>query len=490
MAFFGRHSTAGKCQLHRDLTGQAFGQSKHSTRTSHQTPSDLGQAELCRVASHDHVARQRHLEAASQGVPLDGGNDWFHRLCFGDRRETPPLDLGALAGFRKRLQVHTSAEGATCPGDDANGKPRIRIEHVECVGHFQRDGMRDCVAHLGPVDRNNQGLAPVFGLNKVPHVNTIVDEPKLVNNSDGWGTKDFCMTTPRLDTSPQAVGVVGAGTMGTGIAYVFAVAGSQVTVVEPSTAQVAVLWAAIDGALAGAVKRNKITPEDAALARARIHPVGDIDRLPEAADLVIESVPEDLALKTSVLHRIEQRRPTTLATNTSSISIDSLASSLSEPGRFLGMHFFNPVWSLPLVELIAGAATEPDTLAAARSAVDALGKQSITVTDIPGFATSRLDMSAALEAMRMLEDGVASATDIDRAAVLAYRHPVGPLELSDIVGLDVRLDIARSLHASHGERYAPPAILIAKVAAGDLGKKTGRGFHDWTSANPAHSNTT
>jgi 3-hydroxybutyryl-CoA dehydrogenase len=298
------------------------------------------------------------------------------------------------------------------------------------------------------------------------------------------------MTRPQLHTSPRVVGVVGAGTMGIGIAYVFAVAGSQVTVVEPSAAQVAVMWAAVDGALAGAVKRNKITSEDAALARARIHPVVDVHHLPEAADLVIESVPEDLALKTNVLQQIEQRQPTTLATNTSSISIDSLASSLSEPGRFLGMHFFNPVWSLPLVELITGASTEPDTLDAARSAVDALGKQSITVTDIPGFATSRLDMSAALEAMRMLEDGVASATDIDRAAVLAYRHPVGPLELSDIVGLDVRLDIARSLHASHGDRYAPPAILIAKVAAGDLGKKTGRGFHDWTSTDPAHSPTT
>lgn len=297
------------------------------------------------------------------------------------------------------------------------------------------------------------------------------------------------MTPARLETSPRVVGVVGAGTMGIGITYVFAVAGSQVTVVEPSANQVVVMWTAVDRALAGAVTRGKLTADEAASARARISPVDDVDQLPIAADLVIESVPEKLELKQQVLQRIETRNPKVLATNTSSISIDSLASSLSEPGRFLGMHFFNPVWSLPLVELITGADTEINTLNAARSAVDALGKQSITVTDIPGFATSRLDMSAALEAMRMLEDGVASAADIDRAAVLAYRHPVGPLELSDIVGLDVRLDIARSLHASHGDRYAPPTILIDKVAAGVLGKKTGRGFHDWTSADTTVSDT-
>lgn len=272
--------------------------------------------------------------------------------------------------------------------------------------------------------------------------------------------------------------------MGLGIAYVFAVAGNDVTVVEPATSQLAAMWNSIDTALGGAITRGKLSESDATAARARIHPVVDVDELPEALNLAIESVPEDLRLKQQILRRVEHRNPSVLATNTSSISIDSLASTLRSPERFIGMHFFNPVWSLPLVELIAGQATEPSALEAARTAVGALGKESITVRDIPGFATSRLDMSAALEAMRMLEDGVASAVDIDRAAVLAYRHPVGPLELSDIVGLDVRLDIARSLHKSHGPRYAPPEILITKVAQGDLGKKTGRGFHDWNPAKP------
>ena len=143
------------------------------------------------------------------------------------------------------------------------------------------------------------------------------------------------------------------------------------------------------------------------------------------------------------------------------------------------MHFFNPVWSLPLVEVVRGKATSEATVAHARALASAIGKQSIVVADVPGFATSRLDLIASLEAMRMLEDGVASAEDIDRASELAYRHPVGPLRLSDIVGLDVRLDIARQLEGVFGERYRPPRILIDMVAAGHLGRKSGRGFYDW-----------
>ena len=194
---------------------------------------------------------------------------------------------------------------------------------------------------------------------------------------------------------------------------------------------------------------------------------------------VVETVPERLELKREVLAAIEDTGPAVLASNTSAISIDLLAEGLDRPEQFCGMHFFNPVWSLPLVELVRGAHTADATIEAARRATSSIGKESIVVRDIPGFATSRLDMSVALEAMRMLEDGVASATDIDRAAVLAYRHPVGPLRLSDIVGLDVRLDIARTLAASHGPRFEPPQVLIDKVAAGELGQKSGRGFHDW-----------
>ena len=161
------------------------------------------------------------------------------------------------------------------------------------------------------------------------------------------------------------------------------------------------------------------------------------------------------------------------------MSIDRLAQALPDPGIFLGMHFFNPVWSIHLVELVEGAKTLPETLDAARTFVAAIGKQSLTVRDVPGFATSRLDLIASLEAMRMLESGVASAEDIDRAAVVAYRHPVGPLRLSDIVGIDVRLDIARTLEAAHGPRFAPPQILIDMVAEGKLGAKSGQGFFTW-----------
>jgi 3-hydroxybutyryl-CoA dehydrogenase len=172
-------------------------------------------------------------------------------------------------------------------------------------------------------------------------------------------------------------------------------------------------------------------------------------------------------------------QPRVIATNTSALSIDELARSVRDPARFLGMHFFNPVWSLPMVELVRGEQTSAETLALARGFAEATGKTTITVRDVPGFATSRLDLIASLEAMRMLQDGVASAEDIDRAMVVAYRHPMGPLRLSDIVGLDVRLDIARHLGQALGERYAPPRILEEKVARGELGQKSGKGFFDW-----------
>jgi 3-hydroxybutyryl-CoA dehydrogenase len=149
------------------------------------------------------------------------------------------------------------------------------------------------------------------------------------------------------------------------------------------------------------------------------------------------------------------------------------------------MHFFNPVWSLAMVELIRGDATSDKTLSDAKNHATSIGKTSITVRDVPGFATSRLDLIASLEAMRMLEDGVASAEDIDNAMLIAYRHPMGPLRLSDIVGLDVRLDIARQLSVTLGDRYAPPKILEDMVARGELGRKSGKGFFNWTT--PTHS---
>lgn len=278
-----------------------------------------------------------------------------------------------------------------------------------------------------------------------------------------------------------SVGVIGAGTMGVGIAYVHAAAGFETTVVEPDDARAAALVEVVAAQARRGAERGKLSEHEAASLPARVQRITSIEALPAGLNAVIESVPELWELKRDVLTRAERREPRLLATNTSSISIDELAGTLARAEAFLGMHFFNPVWSLGLVELIRGASTSETALAHAQGLVRAIGKEFVVVRDVPGFATSRLDFAASLEAIRMLEDDVASAEDIDRAVVLAYRHPVGPLRLSDIVGLDVRLDTARHLSAVHGPRFAPPALLERKVAAGELGQKSGRGFFDWPS---------
>ena len=281
--------------------------------------------------------------------------------------------------------------------------------------------------------------------------------------------------------SSLRMAVVGGGTMGVGIAYVFAVAGWQVFVVEPDAGRADALRRTLASAAAAGVQRGKLSAEQAQHA-AGVPRLGAVADLPLGLDLVVETVPERYALKREVLAGIAARQPRVIGTNTSALSIDELAQAVPDAGGFLGMHFFNPVWSLALVELIHGEKTRPEVLDQVRQWVGSIGKTPITVRNVPGFATSRLDLIASLEAMRMLQDGVASAEDIDRAAVLAYRHPVGPLRLSDIVGLDVRLDIARALSQSLGERYAPPPILEELVAKGHLGQKSGRGFFDWTAA--------
>ena len=198
-------------------------------------------------------------------------------------------------------------------------------------------------------------------------------------------------------------------------------------------------------------------------------------------NLVVEAVPESLDLKLAALSRVEAvlSPDSWLASNTSSISITSLAATLARPDRFCGLHFFNPVPASKLVEIVVGAQSVPELIDAARGWVTALGKTPIVVRDVPGFASSRLGLALSLEAMRMLEDGVASAEDIDSAMVLGYGHPVGPLKLTDIVGLDVRLGIAEYLNEKIGERFSPPELLRAMVARGELGRKTGQGFYQW-----------
>jgi 3-hydroxybutyryl-CoA dehydrogenase len=278
----------------------------------------------------------------------------------------------------------------------------------------------------------------------------------------------------------RTVGVIGAGTMGVGITYVFAAAGCPTTVVEPDEARREQgRRAVLDRASAG-VERGKLDPARAVEFDDLVRTAASVAELPEGLDLVVEAVPEQVFLKREVLAAAERRSPVVLASNTSALSIDELAKPLRHPASFLGLHFFNPVWSMPLVEIVRGSDTDEQTLARAQHAAELIEKQTIVVTDTPGFATSRLGVAIGLEAMRMLEDGVSDAAGIDRAMELGYRHPMGPLRLTDLVGLDVRLDIARNLERSYGPRFAPPAILVSKVEAGELGRKSGRGFFDWT----------
>jgi 3-hydroxybutyryl-CoA dehydrogenase len=278
----------------------------------------------------------------------------------------------------------------------------------------------------------------------------------------------------------QRVIVVGGGSMGTGIAYSAAFAQHDVTVVEPRAAQYETLMRAVRQAAGSAVTRGKLDPSGAERLCQRITTTPDLAHVRPRPDVVIETVPERIELKHRVLREIGALEPRLIGTNTSALSIDELAVALPDATRFLGMHFFQPVWSFKFLELIRGSATSDATVELARAFATTLDKQTIVVRNVPGFATSRLDLISSLEAMRMLEDGVANAEDIDRASVLAFHHPIGPLRLSDMVGLDVRLDIARVLERTYGVRYAPPRILQEMVARGDLGRKSGRGFFLWS----------
>jgi 3-hydroxybutyryl-CoA dehydrogenase len=271
------------------------------------------------------------------------------------------------------------------------------------------------------------------------------------------------------------VAVIGGGTMGVGIAHRFAATGAEVSMVDIDFATAASSVQKVAATLYEAERRGKLSRDDAERAAANVDPVGSVEDLPANLDLIVEAVIEDVALKHQILRSAEGRHPTVLASNTSSISIDELASVLARPDAFAGMHFFNPVWAMPLVEVIRGSATSAETLERIGGIVRDLGMEQAVINDAPGFATSRLGVLVGIEAIRMVEEGVASAADIDTAMRLGYRHPMGPLMLGDLVGLDVRLRIADHLASVY------PALLRAMVARGHLGKKTGRGFYDWSS---------
>jgi len=279
---------------------------------------------------------------------------------------------------------------------------------------------------------------------------------------------------------PKEVLVIGGGRMGTGIAMAFVLAGSRVIVLERDGVSAARAEERTFAAARTAVERSLNAPSLAAL-RERIGFTSDSAAL-RPADLVVEAVPEEFALKAEALASVQTAvgPEAWFATNTSSLSVGDLSLVLTRPERLIGLHFFNPVLASDLVEIVVAERTSRELCATAREWVSALGKTAIVVKDLPGFASSRLGVSLALEAIRMLEEGVATAEDIDTAMVLGYRHAMGPLRTTDLVGLDVRLEIAEYLNSRYGERFAPPRTLREMVAAGHLGRKTKRGFYDYS----------
>jgi 3-hydroxybutyryl-CoA dehydrogenase len=278
--------------------------------------------------------------------------------------------------------------------------------------------------------------------------------------------------------------VVGAGLMGTGIAHGFAVAGSDVLLVDTDAGQRKKAVTAIAGLLADGVARGKLNQIDADGARRRIVPVAAIDGAAAEAGLLIETATEQLEVKLAILSAAAAVLPedALIATNTSALSISEIAGAVTSPARVIGMHFFNPVPKMKLVELINGLETSEAALAAAIAWVCKLGKDHIVVAEAPGFTTSRMSALMGNEAMYMLAEGVASAEDIDKAMRMAFNHPMGPLELGDLTGWDTRLKVLQYLHEVLGEKFRPCPLIIKMVKAGRYGRKVGRGVYDYDTA--------
>lgn len=283
-------------------------------------------------------------------------------------------------------------------------------------------------------------------------------------------------------TIPSKIAVLGAGTMGHGIAQTAAMAGHWVVLQDPAPEALGRGLERISANLQKGVERGKVTEEDKAAALDHLSGEPKLDAAVRNADVVIEAAPENLELKQKLFKTISVHAPTdaVLATNTSSLPVSTLAASAANPERVIGLHFFNPVHIMPLLEIVRGNQTSDRTLAIARELGAQMGKDCIVVRDAPGFATTRLGVVIGLEAIRMLEQGVAGAEDIDKAMTMGYKHPVGPLKLTDMVGLDIRLAIAEHLHKTlETEAFRPPQLLRDKVAKGELGKKSGQGFYRW-----------
>ncbi|MEZ6004143.1 MAG: 3-hydroxyacyl-CoA dehydrogenase family protein [Planctomycetota bacterium] len=280
----------------------------------------------------------------------------------------------------------------------------------------------------------------------------------------------------------QTATVLGAGTMGHGIAQVLAMCGIETRLFDVAEAAVAKGIGAIRANLDKGVERGKVAASDRDAAMARLSGSSDFDAAVAGSHVVIEAVPEKLALKQDIFKKLGERLgpDALLASNTSSLSLSQIAAACAHPQRVVGMHFFNPVHIMKLVEVVRAEQTEPAAAELAIALSRRMGKDPIDVRDAPGFASSRLGIAIGMEAIRMVEEQVASAEDIDKAMVLGYGFPMGPLKLTDLVGLDVRLSIAQYLEGTLGPRFAPPALLQSMVAQGKLGKKSGQGFYDWS----------
>jgi 3-hydroxybutyryl-CoA dehydrogenase len=308
-------------------------------------------------------------------------------------------------------------------------------------------------------------------------LSTPQDENTRTSADDASAARTHAPTSVEVKT----VAVLGAGTMGHGIAQVAAAAGYRVVLRDVNEELVSRGLKAIESNLSKGVERGKVTPEEREQALSNLRTTTALEET-GGAELFVEAVPERLELKRETLAAIERLATSDFifATNTSSLSITEIAEGSSRPARVVGMHFFNPVHIMRLVEIAVGRETAPETVESVRAVALRMKKEPIVVRDVPGFASSRLGVALGLEAMRMVEEGVASAKDIDTAMELGYNHPMGPLRLTDLVGLDVRLHIAEYLHHKLGaESFRPPEILRRMVAEGRLGKKTGEGFYRW-----------
>ena len=284
-----------------------------------------------------------------------------------------------------------------------------------------------------------------------------------------------------MSESISKIAVLGAGTMGRGIAHVSATGGFEACLFDVSNEILEGARKAIDRNLDRGVELRKVDTDDAEAAKERLTILSDLNTAVEDADLVIEAIPESMELKVKTFEELSHLTPQSclFASNTSGLSISEMATASGRPDRFAGMHFFNPVHKMRLVELVRGLKTSDQTMAILEVVAGRMGKTVVTVNESPGFVTSRINALIGNEAFRMLEDGIASARDIDTALKLGLNHPMGPFEMVDLVGLDVRLSILRHLEATLGELYRPSPLLTQYVEEDRLGRKVGRGVYEY-----------